>query len=200
MEQEKQPIRVVFIHGIRTRKSNRNMHKLAVAFRQAGFCVLVPSYGFFPALIIGLFAWIDCRIAKTMSGLILDGDILVGHSNGATLAYMISKYRKLRGAVLINAALETDKLPEADFVHVYFNRNDIVALLSAIIPFHPWGAMGGIGYEGKPIPQVLSIDQSNPQEKQLPSVKGHSDIFSRGKVRPWSRYMVQLVLDSLKGK
>lgn len=186
--------RVVFIHGVRFSGKDRNMHRLAIAFREAGFCVVIPQYGYIPAVLIGLFSWLDYRIAQSMSGFIQEDDILVGHSNGATLAYMISKIRKVRGTVLVNAALETNELPTADFVHIYFNRGDCVAQWSAIIPFHPWGAMGGLGYEGPDKPGVLNVDCSNPPAPHLPRLNGHSDIFTPGKIRAWSRHMASLVI------
>ncbi|HEX7766000.1 MAG TPA: hypothetical protein VF443_04765 [Nitrospira sp.] len=198
MPKKKFVARVVFIHGVRWSKKDNRMLRLAVAFKEAGFCVVVPRYGFVPALLMGVFSWLDNRIADTMGSFILEDDILVGHSNGATLAYLISKRKKLRGAILVNAALETTELPTADFVHVYYNRGDCVAQWSAIIPFHPWGAMGGLGYEGPHCPSVSNIDQSNPPEPHLPPLCGHSDIFSPGKLRPWGRYMASRLLQALR--
>lgn len=192
--------RAVFIHGVQWDKQDKNMHRLAIAFREAGFCIVMPKYGYIPAIVLGMFSWLDNRIADSMSVFIQEGDILIGHSNGATLAYLISKRRKIKGAVLVNAALETDELPDADFVHVYFNRGDCVAQWSAIIPFHPWGAMGGLGYQGEPRPNVLNIDQGNPPEEHLPRLNGHSDIFTPGKIRPWARHMASMCIQALRKK
>lgn len=192
--------RVVFIHGVRFSGNDRSMHRLAASFREAGFCVVIPKYGYIPAFLIGIFSWLDYRIAQSMSGFIQEDDILVGHSNGGTLAYMISKMKKVRGVVLVNPALETYDIPDAEFVHIYFNRGDCVAQWSAIIPFHPWGAMGGLGYEGPKQSHVLNVDCSNPPEPHLPRLNGHSDVFTPGKVRSWSRYMASLVMQAIKGE
>lgn len=182
--------RVVLIHGVRVRKKNRNIHKLAAAFRAAGFCVVIPRYGYLPALLVGLFQWLDRRIADSMSAFIEDDDILLGHSNGGSLVYLISQERIIKGAILVNAALESDIIPNAKFVHVYYNTGDIVTRLSAFLPFHVWGSMGSIGYTGND-PRVISMDQGNPPAG-LPPLKGHSDIFRLEHVRPWSRYMAEL--------
>lgn len=171
------------------------MCRLAPAFRAAGFVVIIPTYGFLPALLLGLIPWLDDRIAEALSGFIEEEDILVGHSNGGTLTYLISQRKQIRGAVLLNAALETDKLPEAQFIHIYFNAGDIVTKLSSILPFHVWGGMGGLGYTGQD-KRVKNIDQGNPPEG-LPVLDGHSDVFTVGKCRRWARYMAELCLQEV---
>jgi len=192
--------RVVFLHGVRTKRSDRNMHKLAVAFRRAGFCVTIPMYGYLSALVVGLFGWLDDHIAQAMSVFIEPDDIIVGHSNGGTLAYLLSKLKRVRGVVLINAALEVDLVPDAEFTHVYFNPGDCVAQWSSILPFHPWGSMGGLGYIGDD-PRVTNYHQCNPGEPSLPCLNGHSAIFERENVRAWGKYIteqVELALATLR--
>lgn len=188
--------RVVLIHGARFKKKDRdNLRRVATAFRATGFCVMLPTYGYLPAFLIGLIPWLDQRIAETMSGFINENDILLGHSNGGTLVYLISKRIKVRGAILVNAALDCDKVPDAEFVHVYFNAGDILTRFSAFVPFNPWGSMGGEGYKGDD-PRVWNVDQGNPPEG-LPPLSGHSDVFTHGKVRPWSRFMAEQCLKSI---
>lgn len=194
--------RVVLIHGVRTGRKNRNMHKLAAAFRAAGFCVVIPRYGFLPALFAGVFKWLDKRIAEAMTAFIQEDDILLGHSNGATLVYLISQETPLRGAILVNAALENDVIPNARFIHVYFNAGDVVTKLASIFPFHPWGGMGWTGYVGGK-KNVTNVDQGNPptmlegRTLNLPRLDGHSDVFRPQHVRPWGRFMAELALQDL---
>lgn len=189
--------RVVMIHGAKfTKRARNNLRRLAPAFRSCGFCIVIPTYGYLPALLVGLFPWLDERIAEALSGFIEPSDILVGHSNGGTLSYLISQRVKVRGAVLINAALESHVVPNADFVHVYFNEGDVVAKLSAMLPFHIWGSMGGHGYTGLHQPHIKNIDQAHPPD-DLPALWGHSDIFSVGKCRKWSRFMAEFVLQEV---
>jgi hypothetical protein len=185
--------RVVLIHGAEFRKKSRgSMRRLAPSFRAAGFCTIIPTYGFLPALLLGLFPWLDRRIAESLSGFIQPDDILIGHSNGATLAYLINQRVPVRGSVLINAALEADRVPFTGFVHVYYNAGDVVTKLAEFFPFHVWGNMGTFGYAGVD-PRVRNIDQGNPPDG-LPPLDGHSDIFSVGKCRKWARYMAELCL------
>jgi len=189
--------RVVLIHGVRFKKADRdNLRRVATAFRATGFCVALPTYGYLPAFLVGLFQWLDRRIAESMSGFIQHGDILLGHSNGGTLVYLISKIVKIKGAILVNAALDVDKIPDADFVHVYYNSGDVLTRLSSVVPWHPWGNMGGEGYKGSD-PRVVNVDQGNPPAG-LPPLNGHSDIFTHGKVRPWSRYMAEQAAAAVK--
>ena len=191
--------RVVLLHGAEYRKRDRgtNMRRLAPSFRAAGFCVIIPTYGLVPALLLGLLPWLDARIAEAMSGFIDSDDILVGHSNGATLAYLISKRLKVRGAVLVNAALNSNKCPDAGFIHVYYNAGDIITKLSQWIPFHPWGSMGGIGYTGPYSGRLRNINQGKPPEPWLPALNGHSAVFQIRNTRPWARYMAESCLQDV---
>lgn len=187
--------RVVLIHGAHFRKRDKdNLRRLAVAFRATGFCPVLPTYGFLPALVLGMFRWLDDRIADAMAGFIREDDILLGHSNGATLVYLISQRVKIKGAILVNAALDSDRVPNAQFIHVYFNRGDILTRIARFFPWSPWGAMGGEGYTGHDW-RVTNFDQANTPG--MPKLNGHSDVFKRPNVRPWGRYMAERCLDAL---
>lgn len=189
--------RIVIIHGARFRTKDKiNMENLGQCFREQGFEVIIPQYGFLPAFIIGLFLSLDKHIAESMAGFIHEDDILVGHSNGATLVYLISQYQKIRGAVLINAALDTELVPNAAFVHVYYNKDDDVAELSKFVPFHIWGNMGTVGYEGDDS-RVTNFDTGNPVDDSLPKLSGHSDIFTEGKIRAWACFISGRCLSEL---
>lgn len=193
----KKHARIVIIHGARfRRKDKQNLRKLATAFVTQGFDVVLPSYGYLPAFIIGLFMWLDRRIAQSMSGFIRSDDILVGHSNGATLVYLVSQYLHIRGAVLINAALDHSLVPNATFTHVYFNSGDMISRLSGIVPFHIWGDMGTNGYVGTDV-RVRNIDQANPPAF-LPPLHGHSDLFEPANIRAWSCYISAQCLKELE--
>ena len=187
--------RVVLIHGARFKKADRdNLRRIACGFRAAGFCVVLPTYGYLPALLIGMIQWLDRRIAESMASFIRPDDILLGHSNGGTLVYLITQRVKVRGAILVNPALDSSRLPDAEFVHVYFNSGDILTRISAIFPFHPWGDMGGVGYTGKDL-RVSNYDQANTPG--LPRLNGHSDVFKKGKVRPWARFMAERCIEAI---
>lgn len=190
--------RVVIIHGANFTDADKSKFRmLARGFIANNFEVVIPSYGFLPAVLIGLFSFIDNRIANTISSFVHEDDILVGHSNGGTLAYLISKKIKVRGVILINPALEPDLVPNADFVHVYFTPDDVPTRLSAIVPFSIWGNMGAKGYLGTDA-RVRNIDESNPPLRTLPPLHGHSEIFEPANIRPWANYISGLALESIK--
>lgn len=188
--------RVVFLHGLKTRRNDRRLHRIASHFFREGFTPVIPYYGYIPMLFAGIVGWVDRRLADSLSSFIEEDDILVGHSNGGTLVFLISQRVRIRGAVLINPALESDLAPKAAFVHVYFNAGDLVTRLSALIPFNIWGDMGATGYRGSE-EYVTSIDQANPPP-MLPALDGHSDIFEPRKLRPWSRYMARLAATEVR--
>lgn len=189
--------RVVIIHGVQYRQRDRdNLRKLAVAFRAIGFCIVMPTYGYIPAFVVGLFSWLDDRIADSMSAFIREGDILLGHSNGGTLTYLISKRTKIGGAILVNPALDPSLCPEAPFIQVYYNNGDWVSSLAGMVPFNIWGNMGSAGYLGSD-PRVTNIDCGNPPDG-LPPLQGHSDVFSHDKIRPWARYMAEKCVQALE--
>lgn len=188
--------RVVIIHGVKFRKKDKdNLRRLAAGFRAAGFCVVLPSYGFLHPVFAGLILRIDKRIAQTMAGFIREDDILVGHSNGGTLTYLISKQVRVKGAVLINPALDSSLIPSAGFVHVYYNRGDWMTWLSSLIPFHPWGSMGCFGYDGHSH-RVTNFDQE--RTPGMPALHGHSSVFERANIRPWSRFMADRCVEELE--
>ena len=83
---------------------------------------------------------------------------------------------------------------ESDGVHVYHNAGDMLVEFSKLVPFHPWGDMGNVGYVGDDA-RVTNFDQANTAG--LPVLNGHSDIFAHGKVRPWARFMAERCLEAV---
>lgn len=187
--------RVVFLHGIKTPRKNRKIHRLARAFRREGFYAVIPYYGYIPAAIAGLFGWLDRRLADFLASFIQDDDILVGYSNGATLVYMISQRVSIRGAILINAALEPTLAPRAGFVHVYFNEGDWATWLAGKVPFHLWGNMGQVGYKGNR-KDVVNVDEGNPP-LGLPPLNGHTDLFNDTNLRPWACFIAARCVEEI---
>lgn len=183
--------RVVFLHGLRTDAKNRRVNRLARYFHLEGFTVVIPAYGYIPLFLAGMTYWFDRRIANFLSVFIEENDILVGHSNGATLVYMIAKRRRIKGAILINPALKPNLAPHAGWVHIYYNEGDWITGISGLVPFHLWGSMGRDGYQGTN-PNVLSIDQAHPPSTALPPLYGHSDVFEGTHLRPWAQWMARL--------
>ena len=178
------------IHGVRSVDPlKRGVGRLAPAFRSAGFCVTVPQYGFIPAFAVGILQRIDDSIASTIGSFLQPNDILLGHSNGAALTYLIAKHYRIRGAILINAALDSEHIPDCDWVHVYYNSGDWITRLASMIPFHVWGDMGAVGYTGTHRSTVINVDCGHPPEPDLPVLSGHNAIFQPGNTAAWARFM-----------
>lgn len=192
MSLKKEPIgRVVMLHGIKGTEPDKNIGKMAPAFRQCGFSVALPHYDSFNLWDMLTSKFIDSKLASILSTFIQPTDILLGHSNGAALAYLISKKVHVQGCILINAALDTTKVPDARFTHVYYNGGDMVCSLSSLLPFSPWGAMGNQGYTGRPRHDLLNIDCGDPPY-DLPPLSGHNAILEDGVTASWARYAADL--------
>lgn len=186
--------RIILFHGINGCEPETHICKMAPEFRNHGFSVIIPNIGTFSVFSMFFSRRIDCRIVETLLSFIKPTDILLGHSNGATLVYMITQKMHVRGAILINAALDSNKRPDADFVHVYYNSGDLVSIFSAFMPFSAWGAMGALGYTGPEDGSTLNIDCGAPPVDWLPPLHGHSALFDSGNTAPWVKFQVAMLL------
>lgn len=184
--------RVILIHGIQGEGPELYLTRLAQYFQAAGFTVVIPRYGTLDLLGVSISSWANKRIADSLGSFVEPEDILLGHSNGGTISYMIAEKKRVRGCILINAALDSNRVPNAEFTHVYYNKSDWVVRASALVPFNYWGAMGSIGYTGTPRPDVTNIDCGSPPYDDLPPLSGHSAIFKGNNLEPWARYMAQM--------
>ena len=195
-------MKIHLIHGIHTKEGDSHIAQLIPYVEHAtGLSVTYHSYGYALAITTGMLN--PSRINK-ISREVSDGDICIGHSNGCAIIYGIMKKRNLRGAVLINPALEQDiTFPNSllKWVHVYFNKDDEAVPLTEVPPFswflfdHSWGDMGKYGYWGKQDPRVQNID-CGTFSSTFP-VKGHSDIFSLRNIRFWGTFIGQRIKHEL---
>lgn len=185
--------RVILIHGIQG-ESPPEMYltRLAQYFQDAGFTVCIPRYGTLDLFGISFSSWANERISQSLGSFVEPGDILLGHSNGGAISYLIAQKKRVRGVILINAALDSNRVPNAEFTHVYFNKGDWVTRASTVLPFNAWGAMGALGYTGAPRPDIVNVDCGNPPYDDLPRLSGHSTIFKGDNLAPWARYMAQM--------
>lgn len=165
---------VHLVPGIHTSDPYENIGKLKVYFHDAGFeDVVVHSYGF---LLFFLARFKNPGIAERMKKFVKPGDIIVGYSNGALIGKMIADDGiRLGGLVLINPAIDQDvRFPKnVPWIHVYYNDGDDMVALSSILPFHPWGDMGRVGYRGPWDGRVRKFNFG----RGVPKTDGHSDIF-----------------------
>lgn len=174
-------MRIHLIHGIHATRPGGNTSRLKPYFEAAGFAVVVHSYGWLPAL---LARFRNAAIAETIAGRIEDGDICVGHSNGATIIQIIQeRHRTLAGAVLVNPALDRDAhLGHCGWVDVYYNGCDCVVGLARLLVADRWGDLGRVGYQGND-PRFRNIDCRNTPG--MPPVCGHTALFDQARLTAW---------------
>lgn len=182
-------MRIHLIHGIHATRPGGNTSRLAPFFAAFGFAVVTHSYGWLPAL---LARWRNDAIAARIASGIADGDVCVGHSNGAAIIQIIQeRHRVLAGAALVNPALDADaRLDNTGWLDVYHNGCDLLVELSRLLPWHRWGGMGHHGYAGNH-PDARNIDCG--KTPGLPPVCGHSALFDRKRLRAWGPQIVRNV-------
>lgn len=196
-------MKIHLIHGIHTSETNGTIQHLEPYIEKySGLEVQYHRYGYALALTT---RFLNPSRARKIAKDVEDGDICIGHSNGCALIYEIMQQKNLSGAVLINAALETDiSLPNSllKWVHVYYNEGDAAIPLTEI-PFlrriffdRPWGEMGKYGYKGKPDPRIKNIDCGHPST-ELPPVEGHTDLFLPEKLYFWGPYIGRRIKSEL---
>lgn len=152
---------VYLIHGIKTRDHERSSISF-FKYIMPRFKVLPLSYGYMPAILALIMPLINRFIVKKLIQQIRPGQIIVGHSNGCTVAYGISNKFYVKGLVLINPALD-DKVvfdPFIDFIHIYWSKDDSIVKLSSFMPWSLWGSMGATGYHGTD-PRVKQWEMGN---------------------------------------
>ena len=185
-----------FIHGIHVNDPYQSVGTLEPYFNMKGFGTKVHNYG---------YAWAtgtrfsNPKRAKILGSFVNPNDIIVGHSNGATLAWMIANQQPIRGIVLINPALDDDAKfdKQLEFIDVYYNHTDSAVPWASLLQFnHPWGDMGHEGYTGMDN-RVTNIDCCNGYGAMLPCVDGHSAIFHGQNLEPWANFMVNRCVDHL---
>lgn len=179
-------MKVHFIHGIHASRKPAT-RQLAYFFRELGFDVVVHSYGWALALPRLFGDWLNERRAKAIAKTIRDGDVVVAHSNGCTIAHMIQKsHRRLFAAILMQPALDNDvAFTGTDRVLVVFNEKDNVVEHSRLARFSSWGNMGRVGYKGEAT-NVEQWDALAPPNS-LPPYSGHCGFVETGPVllRQW---------------
>ena len=140
---------VYLIHGIKTKDHERSSISF-FKYIMPRFKVVPLSYGYWPALLALIMPLINRFVVKKLIKQIHPGQILMGHSNGCTVAYGISNQFYVKGLVLINPALDEGVVfdPFLEFVHIYWSHDDSIVKLSSFMPWSLWGLMGATGYKG----------------------------------------------------
>jgi pimeloyl-ACP methyl ester carboxylesterase len=161
----------------------------------AGHTVKYPEYGYELA--------IETRIVNDMIiGAIFPyigrDDILIGHSNGAAMAFELAREgAPCKGLILINAALERNIIRplQVEWIDCYWNSGDAITEVAQVgeeLGLYPqyWGEMGHAGYLGYD-KQITSINCG--ATPGLPAVSGHSDIFAPANLQKWGPYIASRI-------
>jgi hypothetical protein len=157
-----------------------------------GFDVVWVDYGFILGIETKL---VNPLIYRSVHPYIAKGDILIGHSNGAAIAYLeMQAGAPVVGCVFINGALEQriTRSVGVEFIDCYWNPGDDITEVAAIgqaigITSPVWGQMGHAGYIGTD-PAITNINCG--ASTGMPIVSGHSDFFTLSKLAVWGPYLV----------
>jgi hypothetical protein len=181
-------IRCYLLHGIKTIDPGRSSISFFMHIMPK-FKVVLLKYLYIPIIFSIIVPLINRRVIARMAGEVWPGQIILGHSNGAAVAYGITKVVPTRGLVLINPALDSDiEFDEhLEFIHVYWSHRDNIVWLSALMPFSLWGRMGKTGYIGK-----------DPRVKQWEMPERHTSIGTAEVAVRWGPVIVRNIEDALK--
>ena len=173
------------IHGIKTWDANRSTISF-LKYTLTRLRVVAVSYGYIPVLVaFFLSRVINWFVVRRLVNHIRQGQILIGHSNGCTIAYGVSQKLYTYGLVLINPALDCDVEfdPYIKFIHIYYSHNDRITWLSRLVPFSLWGSMGTVGYKGK-----------DPRVKQWDMGTSHNDIGEAEIAMQWGPVITRNIM------
>lgn len=212
------PRRIVLVHGIFAKEGDSNVWNMKAPLEAAtGLPVVVFEYGYTGILGARLN---NNRTAKRLAHMLAPGDIIVCHSNGAAVTWLATVKHGARpsGVVMINPALDTWRMPVADWAHVYYNADDSIVALSKILIGNVWGDMGRVGYRPKYVnytyPDTCAEQEVNGKKtvttiKQVdtivqapdllaPAAKGHIAMFQSPCVAPWGAIVGRNINNELR--
>lgn len=178
------------IHGIHTQGESPVEGLIPLL---APLAIKYPDYGY----ILGVETRIvNPIIVGALKAYIEPGDILIGHSNGAAVAYdLMRSGAPISGMVLINAAVEQTIVRQAPckWIDVYFNSGDKITEAAKLgqelgITDPIWGEMGHAGYKGSD-PAITNFDCG--ATPGMPLVCGHSDFFTPSKIEKWGEFLAE---------
>jgi hypothetical protein len=185
-------LKVVLLPGIHT-EAVSCVESLIPFLTQGGITTIFCDYGF----VFGLETKLSNPLVwRSVLPFIDPGSVLIGHSNGAAIAYdLMNAGAKVKGCVFINGALDprVTRAAGVDFIDVYYNPGDelteVAQLAEQIGIVDPvWGQMGHVGYWGVD-PAITSINCG--ATPGLPTVSGHSAFFTPGNITAWGPYLVK---------
>jgi pimeloyl-ACP methyl ester carboxylesterase len=181
------------IHGIHTQGASPV--EGLIPFLSPLAAIKYPDYGY----ILGVETRvINPVIVGALLAYIEPGDILVGHSNGAAVAYDLMRAgAPVEGMVFVNAAVEQTivRQPPCKWIDVYFNPGDEITEAAKLgqelgVVDKVWGEMGHAGYKGSD-PGITNFNCGSTPN--MPVVSGHSDFFTPSKLEKWGPFLADRI-------
>jgi pimeloyl-ACP methyl ester carboxylesterase len=181
--------RIIMIHGWRVRdRGKRTLGPLADALRDLEHEVILYSYGY--VFTRRKTEMVSRKTAKLLSTKIEPGDVVIGHSNGARVAFELSFYAPLiRRMVWLNPALDPDVVPAKTVQKclVVHSKRDRATRIAKWLPGSIWGAMGTVGY-------LPSEEDGFPVDRRMKGLEHsgrHSDYHLNPKM--WARFVDKFI-------
>jgi hypothetical protein len=187
---------VVLLPGIHT-EAVSCVEGLIPYLTKAGFEVIYDDYGF----VLGLETkFSNPLVWRSIHPFIEEGTVLIGHSNGAAIAYdLMNSGVKVSGCVFVNGALDprVTRAVGVEFIDVYYNPGDQITEVAQLAEqlgwTDPvWGQMGHVGYWGTDT-AITSINCG--ATPGMPVVSGHSAFFEPANLQAWGPYLTKRLLD-----
>lgn len=182
----------ILAHGFNVKNSGKTTtDRLRPYLEAAGFDVLEFDYGWF-----GLFGvrFYDDNLAKALAGMTPAGALFIGHSNGCTIGHLAAHQRaRFKAMVFINPALDSKVplAPQVRALHVWHSPSDKPVAWARLLPSHPWGDMGAVGYRGNYDSRITNFNKENGYPV---SSKKHSDVFTGDRLE----YFAPLIIERAK--
>lgn len=169
--------RAILVHGFNVRDGGRKTTgTLRPYLKAAGYDVREFRYGWLGLLSVRLF---NQRFAELLADMVNPDDVLIGHSNGCCLLHLAAQKRaRFAKAVYINPALDRGMplAPQVRVLHVWHSPSDRPVAWARILPDHPWGDMGAVGYQGRHDPRITNFNKEHGFAEA--SSREHSDVFT----------------------
>lgn len=141
--------RALLIHGWRVKDPRRSVGKLAQPLDDLGYNTVALNYGF--TMLPSHTRFTSNKVAKNWAARTVPSDIVIGHSNGARIAWEMSHTGQCLASTMvwINPALDTDCVPgrSVQRLLVVYNHGDMAVRAGSMIPNSIWGDMGYLGYQ-----------------------------------------------------
>lgn len=164
--------RALLIHGWRVKDPRRGIGGLVAPLAALGYRPLLLRYGY--TLTASATRFRSNKAAKDWSARTEPGDVVIGHSNGARVAWEMSHTGQCLAArmVWINPALDPDAVPGRCVRRclVLYNDGDAAVRLGRWLPSSIWGEMGAVGYR----PRRRDPLGADPRVENRRYGRGHS--------------------------